>query len=415
MAGERRSPGPAPQAEKRACWAALIAQGVSNSEACRRAGVHRKTGVRWRHGRTVRDHVGREHHYPPVQVIERQLRSERYLSAQERIRIADLRRAGATVRGIARELGRSPSTVSREIRRNVDEQGRYRPHAAEQAAVQRMLRPRQRRVSADSVLRETVCGLLGKRWSPEQVAHELRVRFPSEPCRRLCTESIYQAIYDPAVDVSRPSRRRRHQRRRRGDCRQERVNGMTMIDQRPAEVEGRKVAGHWEGDLIKGAANRSAIGTLIERKTRFVVLLHLGGEQGAQALSAALERKLSALPAPLRRTITWDHGTEMARHKQTAQQTGAGVFFCDAHSPWERGSNENMNGLLRDYFPKGTDLSAHSAEDLERVAVEVNQRPRKTLGWSTPAQLLDAELGRSPHSPTVRSSPVLTINCCDVR
>lgn len=392
MAGERRKPGPAPEAEKRACWVALIAQGASNSEACRQVGVHRKTGVRWRHGRTVRDHVGREHHYPPVQSIERQPRSERYLSAWERVRIADLRAAGVTVRGVARELGRSPSTVSREIRRNVDERGCYRPAAAEHAAVGRMGRPRQRRVVADSVLRETVCGLLDKRWSPEQVAHELRVRFPSEPGRRLCTESIYEAIYDPAVDVSRPSRRRRRARRRRGNCRTQRVNGMIMIDQRPPEVEGREIAGHWEGDLIKGAVNRSAIGTLLERKTRFVVLLGLGGEQGAQAVSQALERKLSGLPAGLRATITWDQGTEMAGHQQITAGTGAQVFFCEAHSPWQRGSNENMNGLLRDYLPKGTDLSVHSAEELERIAAEVNRRPRKTLGWRTPAELFETEL-----------------------
>lgn len=167
---------------------------------------------------------------------------------------------------------------------------------------------------------------------------------------------------------------------------------MTMIGKRPAEVEDRQVVGHWEGDLIKGASNRSAIGTLVERKTRFVVLLHLGGEQGAQALGAALERKLQALPEGLRRTLTWDQGTEMAGHRQVTASTGASVFFCEAHSPWQRGSNENINGVLRDYFPKGTDLSIHTAAELERVAAEVNARPRKTLAWRTPAELLEREL-----------------------
>ena len=166
---------------------------------------------------------------------------------------------------------------------------------------------------------------------------------------------------------------------------------MRMITERPSEVESRDVAGHWEGDLIKGACNRSAIGTLVERKTRFVVLLHLDGGQGTQALNAALEHKLAVLPEPLRRSLTWDQGTEMAGHEQVTAGTGTSVFFCEAHSPWQRGSNENMNGVLRDYFPKGTDLSVHTAADLERVAAEVNARPRKTLGWRTPSELFDAE------------------------
>lgn len=394
MAGERRSPGPVPQAGKRAAWAALIAAGASNSEACRRVGVHRKTGVRWRHGRTVIDSVGRARHYPPVKAAEQKVRSERYLSADERIRVADLHRAGEGVRSIARQIGRSPSTVSRELRRNAGEDGSYRPYAAERAAVARMARPRERRIATDSVLHDTVVGLLAKRWSPEQVSHELHFRFAGERSRQLCTESIYQAIYDPAMEVSRPSRRRRRRRRSRGECRHERVNGMSMITERPAEVEGRQVAGHWEGDLIKGAANRTAIGTLVERKTRFVMLLHLGDRQGADAVNAALQAKLCGLPAGLRQTVTWDQGTEMAGHRQVTASTGAGVFFCEAHSPWQRGSNENINGVLRDYFPKGTDLSIHTAADLERVAAEVNARPRKTLGWRTPAELLDGELSQ---------------------
>jgi len=394
MPRERRSPGPAPQAEKRAAGAALIAQGVSNSEACRRVGVNRKTGCRWRHGRSTQDPVGRARHYPPVKIADQMPRSERYLSISERIQIADLLRAGEGVRSIARRIGRSPSTVSRELRRNRDEHRGYRPHAAQNAAVARTLRARERRLATDGLLHETVCELLRKRWSPEQVSHALLARFTGEPGRQLCTESIYQAIYDPAVKLSRPSRRRRCRRRRRGECRRERVNGMRMIEQRPSEVEGRATAGHWEGDLIKGAGNRSAIGTLVERKTRFLMLLHLDGEQGAQAVNAALEHKLSTLPEGLRQTLTWDQGTEMAGHRQLSASTGAHVFFCEAHSPWQRGSNENMNGVLRDYFPKGSDLCVHSAEDLERVAAEVNARPRKTLAWRTPSELFDGELSQ---------------------
>ena len=298
------------------------------------------------------------------------------------------------MRQIARQIGRSPSTVSRELGRNGDQQRGYRPHAAESAAVARMRRPRERRLATDSALRDTVSGLLAKRWSPEQVSHELRARFAGEPSRQLCTESIYQAIYDPAVEVSRPSRRRRRARRRRGDCRRQRPGSMRMIDERPDEAEGRGTAGHWEGDLIKGTSNRSAIGTLVDRKTRFLMLLHLDGGQGAVALNAALQQQLGALPDALRRTLTWDQGSEMAGHEQVVAQTGVDVFFCDAHSPWQRGSNENMNGVLRDYFPKGSDLSIHTAAELERVAAEVNARPRKTLRWRTPADLLDVEFSQ---------------------
>ncbi|MGC9219856.1 MAG: IS30 family transposase [Solirubrobacteraceae bacterium] len=392
MSGERRSPGPAPQAEKRARWAVLIAAGVSNSEACRLVGVDRKTGVRWRHGRTVRSAVGRSRHYPPVRIIEQKARSDRYLSEGERVQLADLRGEGLGVCEIARRIGRCASTVSRELSRNGGEDGSYRPHAAEQAAMARMRRPRERRVATDSGLHDTVAGLLAKRFSPEQVSHELHALFPGERARQLCTESVYQAIYDPLVDITRPCRRRRRKRRLRPDQRHQRPAGMRMIDQRPQEALDRSIAGHWEGDLIKGAYNRSAIGTLVERKTRFVVLLGLDGGQGAQALNAALEHKLSTLPEPLRRSLTWDQGTEMAGHEQVTASTGTSVFFCEAHSPWQRASNENMNGVLRDYFPKGSDLSQHSPDNLERVAAEINGRPRRTLGWHTPAQLLDMEL-----------------------
>jgi len=356
-------------------------------------GINRKTGNRWRYGRRVRNSAGTVVTYPPVKIIEPKPRSPRYLSEQERIKIADLVAAKMTVRGIAAELGRAPSTISREIRRNSDQDGRYLPHHAEQAARLRACKPRRRRIAVDAVLADTVQRLLGKRWSPEQVAHELRVLFAGQPLRWLCKESIYQAIYDAAVAITRPVRRRRRRRRLQGlQCRG-RLTAMRMIDERPAEVDDRAQAGHWEGDLIMGAGNRTAIGTLVERTTRFLVLLPFPDgvpttDTVRQAISDALER----LPVGLRRTLTWDQGKELAMHQHITAHTGTPVFFCDAHSPWQRGSNENMNGLLRDYFPKGTDLSVHTAQNILLVATEVNDRPRKTLGWQLPASLFNSEI-----------------------
>jgi transposase, IS30 family len=295
------------------------------------------------------------------------------------------------VRGIAGELGRAPSTISREIRRNRDPDGRYRPHHAEHAARLRACKPRKRRVAVDAVLANVVRGLLAKRWSPEQVAHELRALFAGQPLRWLCKESIYQAIYDPAVELTRPARRRRRRRRLLGLQRRGRLTAMRMIDERPAEVEDRLQPGHWEGDLIMGAGNRSAIGTLVERSTRFLILLPFTDAVATtEGVRHAITAALSKLPAVLRRTLTWDQGKELALHPQITAATGTDVFFCDAHSPWQRASNENMNGLLRDYFPKGTDLSVHTVEDVMRIAAEVNDRPRKTLGWQRPAELFAA-------------------------
>jgi IS30 family transposase len=314
------------------------------------------------------------------------------LSLAERTTIADLHRADVSVRAIAEELGRAASTVSRELRRNVDDQGRYLPATAERLTVERQSRPsRSRRLARDEQLCGVVAELLGKRWSPEQVAHELPVRFPDQPERHLCTESIYQAIYDPRTDLTRPAKRRRRRRRRRvqGLERRGRLTAMTMIADRPAEVEDRVQAGHWEGDCIMGPGNRSAIGTLVERVTRFVILIHVPtGRPTAQAMCDSLADNLGAFAPHLRRTLTWDQGKELALHQQITARTGTRVFFCDAHSPWQRGSNENVNGLLRDYFPKGVDLAHISPEELQRVADELNDRPRKTLGWARPADLI---------------------------
>jgi IS30 family transposase len=381
------------QAEKQLRYVRLIAQGVSNTQACRVVGIDRKTGNRWRYGRAVRNSAGELVHYPPVKITEPRPRSPRYLSEQERIVIADLLVANAKVRGIAAQLGRSPSTVSREIRRNSDPDGRYRPHHAEHAARARACKPRQRRVAVDTVLAEIVARLLAKRWSPAQVAHELRDLFAEQRCRWLCPESIYQAIYDPAVALTRPARRRRRRRRLRGLQRRGRLTAMRMIGERPLEVDDRLQAGHWEGDLIMGPGNRSAIGTLVERSTRFLILLPLPGAIAtADAVRHAITSAFAVLPAGLRRTLTWDQGKELALHQQITAAVGTHVFFCDPHAPWQRGSNENMNGLLRDYFPKGTDLGIYSLKELARIDVEVNERPRKTLGWCRPADLFNTAI-----------------------
>jgi IS30 family transposase len=391
MRDRKRTPAGGVQAEKQQRYVQLIAQGVNNSEACRLVGINRKTGSRWRYGRRVRNSAGALVIYPPVKIEESRPRSPRYLSEQERIRIADLLAAKTTVRGIAEQLGRAPSTISREIRRNRDPDGRYRPHHAEHAARRRACKPRKRRIAVDEGLAEVVQRLLARRWSPEQVAHELRVLFAGQPSRWLCKETIYQAIYDAAVAITRPARRRRRRRRLLGLQRRGRLTAMRLIDERPAEVQDRLQAGHWEGDLIMGAGNRSAIGTLVERTTRYLVLLPFpDGIATTDGVRQAITNALERVPAGLRRTLTWDQGKELAQHQQITVTTGTGVFFCDPHSPWQRGSNENMNGLLRDYFPKGTDLGVHTVEDIARIAAEVNDRPRKTLGWQRPAELFAA-------------------------
>jgi IS30 family transposase len=375
----------------------LIAHGVGNSEACRIVGIDRRTGTRWRYGRTIRNSAGEPVHYPPVRLTAPKPRHPRYLSLVERTTIAALHGAGVGVRDIADELGRAASTVSRELRRNADGQGHYLPATAERLTVERQSRPsRTRLVACDEQLHDVVAELLGKRWSPEQVAHELPVRFPDQPERRLCAESIYQAIYDPRTDVTRPAKRRRRRRRRQvqGLEKRGRLTGMTMIADRPAEVEDRLQVGHWEGDCIMGPGNRSAIGTLVERVTRFVILIHVStGRPTAAVMADGIVDALCAVAPQLRRTLTWDQGKELALHQQITAGIGTRVFFCDAHSPWQRGSNENTNGLLRDYFPKGMDLAGISAEELQQVADELNDRPRKTLGWARPADLIaDAAL-----------------------
>jgi len=393
----RRGPGALPQVEKRELYARLIGQGFSSLEACRIVGINPRTGKRWRHGRTVTARDGRKLHYAPVitrGVVVRREISDRYLSEQERVQIADLRAAGAGVRAIADRTGRSPSTISRELRRNRDpDSGQYRPFTAHKLAVQRRARPRPGKIAADPVLRRFMQDRLEKRWSPQQVSRALPGEFPGERARHVVHETIYQALYRPELGglsrelparVLRTRRRRRRPHRRPGERRPNGIIAMTMIDQRPAEAAGRTQPGHWEGDLITGASNRSAIGTLVDRASRYTILLHLPGRHTAEAVRDALIAAFSRLPPRLRRSLTWDQGKEMALHAEVSAALGLPVYFCEKASPWQRPSNENTNGLLRQYFPKGSDLRAHGPDDLAAVAAELNARPRKTLGWDTP-------------------------------
>jgi len=321
--------------------------------------------------------------------------SGRYLSVAEREEIAAGVAAGQRYAQIAARLGRSRSTISREVRRNGC-RGRYRALAAQAQADARAARPKTAKLAGNAQLRGWVQGKLEENWSPEQVSAMLRAEFPDRPERRVSHEAIYQAIYVQGrgalrrelaarLRTGRALRKpRRKEGRRRGM-----IPGMVMISERPAEADDRAVPGHWEGDLIIGAGNKSAIGTLVERATRFVMLLHLPDGYGPEQVAAAMTQSMGGLPDAIRRSLTWDQGREMASHAQIAAGADLDIYFCDPHSPWQRGSNENTNGLLRQYFPKGTNLAAHSREHLQAVADQLNSRPRKTLGWKTPAQALD--------------------------
>jgi IS30 family transposase len=328
--------------------------------------------------------------------------SGRYLSMAEREEIAVLR-GRLSLRKIAGQLGRSPATISREIRRN-SSSGRtelYRATVAQAAADRRARRPKVSKLCANPALRDYVSGKLEgvEHWSPEQIARRLVVDFPDDERMRICHETIYQSLYVQGRGALRREltaclRTGRALRKpaRRADGRRERIKDKVMISDRPAEVADRAVPGHWEGDLIIGEGSDSAIGTLVERTTRFTMLLHLPTDHGAVAVREAIAATISALPAALRRTLTWDQGIELSQHLQLTFDTDLAVYFCDPHSPWQRGTNENTNGLLRQYFPKGTDLSVHGPDELVRVAAGLNRRPRKTLNWKTPAEALAALL-----------------------
>ena len=388
--------------------------------------------------------------------------SGRYLCFVEREEIAILHAQGAGVRAIARRLGRSPSTISRELRRNASTRSYavpYRATTAQWHAERRASRPKVSKLASNDTLRAYVQDRLAgqiarpdgelvpgpdvrfagrrhgrradrrwaKSWSPEQISHRVRVDFPDDESMRISHEAIYQALYIQGrgalkrelVTCLRTGRALRVPRARTRQRGKKFVTDEVMISQRPPEAEDRAVPGHWEGDLIIGL-DRSAIGTLVERSTRFTMLLHLPpmaghGQQprvkngpplaghGAQAVRDAIAASITTLPQQLRRSLTWDQGAEMAQHAKLRIDADLDIYFCDPHSPWQRGTNENTNGLLRQYFPKGTDLSRHSRSDLDAVAAALNSRPRKTLGWKTPAEALDEHL-RSAQQDSVATT-----------
>jgi IS30 family transposase len=314
----------------------------------------------------------------------------RYLDREERYEIARLRDQQCSVRAIAARLGRSPSTISRELRRNAAEAGRYAPEHADRVAWERQRRPKPSRLQQLPELRELVQQLLNKRYSPEQVSGRLKLLYPNDPLKQISYETIYRSLYVyPRGELQRELRaqlrRGRRLRRRRGTDSRGQIRGAVSIHQRPEEVETRLVPGHHEGDLIMGSvASNSAVGTIVERTTGFITLLHLPDGHTAEKVAAAVTTQMSTLPAWFAKTLTWDRGKEMTDHAKVTADTGIAVYFADPYCPYQRPTNENSNGLIREYLPKGSDLSVHTAADLQAIADELNDRPRKRLGFHTP-------------------------------
>ena len=435
-------PGVARREDRRRFWAA-IAAGRSSEDAALGAGVSPAAGARW-----FREAGG----MPPATLAPAaKPPSGRYLSFAEREELALSRVQGHGVREIARRLRRAPSTISRELRRNAGTRGGgldYRATTAQWHADRSARRPKPARLAVNVALQhyvqERLAGLVvapdgaalrgpavtwkgrrhGRRqnrrwataWSPEQIARRLPLDFPDDGTMRISHEAVYQALYvqgrgalrrelTACLRTGRALRVPRARGRGRGTSF---VSPEILISERPAEAADRAVPGHWEGDLILGSGG-SAIGTLVERATRFTMLLHLPpmaghgcgprvkngpalAGHGAEAVRDAITRTITTLPEGLRRSLTWDQGAEMTQHARLRIDTGVEVYFCDPHSPWQRDTNENTNGLLRQYFPQGTDLSAHGPDDLAAVAAALNARPRKTLGWRTPAEAFDDAL-----------------------
>ncbi len=317
----------------------------------------------------------------------------RFLSLEEREFIADGVRDGWTMTAIATCLGRAVSTISRELKRHKYFRGQYKPHQAERDARKAAKRPKKGKLELTPLLRDRVQALLELDYSPEQISATLRKEFPHSPEMHVSHETIYQTLFVQGKggltkELTRHLRTGRPVRlaHRRTTERRSKIRGMINISERPAEVADRNVPGHWEGDLIIGTKGGSAIGTLVERTSRLVMLLHLPIDHSAASVAEAMTKKIAELPAALMRSITWDQGGEMAKHAEITVATGVQIYFCDPHSPWQRGTNENTNGLLRQYFKKGTDLSVHGPERLDEVAALLNNRPRKTLGWDTPLE-----------------------------
>ena len=379
---------PRDEAKREQVWQ-LRSSGMMVTEAAAVAGCSRGQALRW-----IWETGG-------VRPRARVEPAGRFLSLQDRESIALGKAAGKTNAAIAGEIGKHPSTVGRELARNSNPPRvghpahDYRPSIADKRAAQRARRPKPAKLVLNAQLREHVQSKLLIKWSPEQISRSLMTEFVEQPEMRVSHETIYQSLYLQSRGALRREltaclRTGRAIRRpkKRSDERRGRIAGMINISERPAEAEDRAVPGHWEGDLIIGKDSGSAIGTLVERSTRYCMLLHLPGRHGALEVQQAVLGAIALMPEQVRASLTWDQGVEMSNHVTISAASGLDVYFCDPHSPWQRGSNENTNGLLRQYFPKGTDLSVHSAAHLLSVAAELNDRPRKTLGWKSPRQAL---------------------------
>ncbi len=362
-------------------WAAM-ARGEFITDAAAQAGTYRVKGARWlASAGGVRPRRGRD-------------LKGRCLSFTEREEIALARAGGESMRAIAGRLGRSPSTVSRELARNAGCAGQsYRVTTAHALAHERASRPKPAKLAVNLELRRAVETDLARKYSPEQIAGRLRVKYPDQGEMRVSTETIYQSLYVQSRgalrrDLARCLRTGRAMRRpcRKAGQRKNRIPDMINITERPAQAEDRAVPGHWEGDLIIGKRNLSAIGTLVERSTGYTMLVHLPDGYKPEQVRDALAAKIQTIPEILRASLTWDQGPEMRDWKAVSVAADIDIYFCDPHAPWQRATNENTNGLLRQYFPKGTDLSVHSAVDLEWVATELNDRPRKRLGFMKPIE-----------------------------
>jgi transposase, IS30 family len=317
-------------------------------------------------------------------------RSALRLTLSEREEISRGLLARESLRAIARRLERAPSTIAREVARNGGSRP-YRAWRAESSAISLARRPRSAKLAHNARLRGVVEHLLGLRWSPQQIAWRLRQDYPHEQEMWVSHETIYQSLFVQGrgalrAELTRCLRTGRTRRRTQGRYLGGEIPDMVTISERPAEIEDRAVPGHWEGDLIMGTANRSAIGTLVERQTRYLMLVRIPTPRTSVIVKDALAQQILTLPEQLRRSLTWDRGKEMGEHVAFSVATGVAVYFCDPHSPWQRGSNENTNGLLRQYFPKGTDLSVYDQAHLDTVAAELNGRPRQTLGWMKPSE-----------------------------
>jgi IS30 family transposase len=374
----------------------LIRQGMRGAEAARRVGVSVSCGSKW-----FVD--SGEVNFIDVPI------DPRFMSQDDRIRIADGLACGESVKQIAADIGKSFQSVYKEIARNRRPDGTYQPFSAHSQAWLRRRRPKRHIIELNPRLARLIGELLDMRWSPQQISRHLRRKYPHRPGWHLCHETIYEAVYRGRVRVSnatdqvstlRTGRTYRHKRgrgrNRDGALRQ--CTTIRSIHDRPVQAQRRVRCGHWEGDLIIGSG-KTAIATLVDRKSRYTILVPLPDGHTAPKVAAAISAAFQELPPGLRKTLTWDQGNEMFAHPQIEQATGLRIYFADPHSPWQRPTNENTNGLLRQYFPKSTDLSVHPAQHLAKVAAELNQRPRLVIGDRTPAQVMKQSTSHMKHRP----------------